>query len=251
MQDGVALLQDYRLFLDMELIFDSTDDFLYRQKGQLKLDNTVIEEFLPHLVSKAFPELSKQFDLGPKACFAALYFTSTLRTATGSPGILTRAKDQDFAMAKRVYVKASFDPSLQTHFETIDTHVGFVCAECKTNLDKTMFQEASATAHDLRTGVPGAKYLLLCEWLDMTPISTAGTDIDEVLILRKARRVGAQVRSQFATSEGRKAIRSKYAEFLKANPFAADVFERFLKHIRSVVEDHDPNEGEAIKKGYF
>lgn len=115
-QDGVALLQDYRLFLDMELIFDSTDDFLYRQKGQLKLDNTVIEEFLPHLVSKAFPELSKQFDLGPKACFAALYFTSTLRTATGSPGILTRAKDQDFAMAKRVYVKASFDPSLQTTF---------------------------------------------------------------------------------------------------------------------------------------
>src|SRR5437016_889319 len=50
----VALLNEYRLFLDVEVIFDSLDDFLYRQKGQLKLDNSVLEEFLPHLVSKCF-----------------------------------------------------------------------------------------------------------------------------------------------------------------------------------------------------
>ena len=48
----VALLNEYRLYLDVEVIFGREADFLYRQKGQLKLDNSVIEEFLPHLVCK-------------------------------------------------------------------------------------------------------------------------------------------------------------------------------------------------------
>ena len=48
----VNLLNEYKLYVDVDLIFDSTEDFLYRQKGQLKLDNTVIEEFLPIFVRK-------------------------------------------------------------------------------------------------------------------------------------------------------------------------------------------------------
>ena len=38
----VALLSAYKQFIDLDTIFDSKSDFLYRQKGQLKLDNTVI-----------------------------------------------------------------------------------------------------------------------------------------------------------------------------------------------------------------
>lgn len=41
----VDQLNKYKFYIDVDLIFDSTEDFLYRQKGQLKLDNTVIEEF--------------------------------------------------------------------------------------------------------------------------------------------------------------------------------------------------------------
>src|SRR5438309_11618974 len=52
-QEMTALLNDYRLYIDVELIFNSPQDFLYRQKGQLKLDNSVIEEFLPHIVQPA------------------------------------------------------------------------------------------------------------------------------------------------------------------------------------------------------
>ena len=198
-----------------------------------------------------FPSLANSFDLGPQACFAGLYFTSTLRLVSPVPGVLTRIKDQDFAVSKRVYVRASFDPTLQDSAETVQTNVAFVCAECKTNLDKTMFQEASATAHDLKTGVPGAKYLLLCEWLDMTPISTSGTDIDEVLILRKAKRLGSQVRSRFSTREGRVASRTQFESFLRANPFAPDVFQRLMDHVRALLEDRDPVEGDALLRGYF
>ncbi len=32
----VALLNEYKLTVDVDLIFDSPNDFLYRQKGQLK-----------------------------------------------------------------------------------------------------------------------------------------------------------------------------------------------------------------------
>ncbi len=31
--EAVRLLNDYRLFLDLDVVFDSEDDFLYRQKG--------------------------------------------------------------------------------------------------------------------------------------------------------------------------------------------------------------------------
>ncbi len=52
----VASLNGYKKFIDLNLIYDSDEDFLYRQKGQLKLDNTVLEEFLPRLVGNQFAE---------------------------------------------------------------------------------------------------------------------------------------------------------------------------------------------------
>jgi hypothetical protein len=249
--EAVRLLNDYRSYLDLDVVFDSQDDFLYRQKGQLKLDNSVIEEFLPHLMLRVFPAISANFSIGPHSCFAALYFTSTIGTAAGSPGAQVRKKDQDFALSRRLYLKASFHPDHSEGVDHLEANLGYLCAECKTNLDKTMFQEACATAHDLKTAVPGAKYLLLCEWLDMTPISTTGTDVDEVLILRKARRLGAQVRSAFATREGRAARRQDYERHIADHPFAPEVFRRFLSHMRALLEDHAPEEADVIRRGYF
>ncbi len=247
----VHLLNEYRLFLDLEVVFDSQHDFLYRQKGQLKLDNSVIEEFLPHLVSRVFPEITTSFSIGPQPCFAAMCFTSTIGAETNSPGTQVRRKDQDFTISKRLYLRASFHPNHSEGVDYVEANLGYLCAECKTNLDKTMFQEACATAHDLKTAVPGAKYLLLCEWLDTTPISTSGTDIDEVLLLRKSKRLGSQVRSAFATRDGRGTRRTDYVQYLEEHPFAPDVFERFLSHVRALLEDRDPDEGNVLGRGYF
>ncbi len=247
----VYLLNEYRLFLDLEVVFDSQDDFLYRQKGQLKLDNSVIEEYLPHLVSCAMPQMPTSFSIGPQPCFAAIYFTSTIGVEIGSPGARVRMKDQDFTISKRLYLRASFHPDHVEGVEHVEANLGYLCAECKTNLDKTMFQEACATAHDLKIAVPGAKYLLLCEWLDMTPISTTGTDIDEALILRKAKRLGSQLRSGFATRDGRAVRRAEYAQYLKDHPLAPDVFERFLSHVRGLLEERAPDESDTLERGYF
>jgi len=249
--EAVRLLNEYRMFLDIDLVFDSKDDFLYRQKGQLKLESSVIEEFLPHLVSRAFPDAFTNFTLGPQSCFSAIYFTSTVRTSGETPGAAIRTKDQDFTIARQLYLAATFDPEYDTGVEHHQTSLGYLCAECKTNLDKTMFQEACATAHDVKTTVPGAKYFLLCEWLDMTPISTSGTDIDEVLILRKAKRISSQIRKEFATHEGRSKWREYYVQYLTDHPFSVDVFKRFLSHVKALLEDQEPAEEDALQRGYF
>lgn len=49
-ENMVQYLNEYKFYIDINLIFDSEEDFLYRQKGQLKLDNTVIQEFMPIFV---------------------------------------------------------------------------------------------------------------------------------------------------------------------------------------------------------
>ena len=247
----VRLLSEYREFIDLETIFDSESDFLYRQKGQLKLDNTVIEEFLPHLIAKVFPGIDEGFHVGPQSCFSAVYFSSTLSRQETGGGLHIRTKDQDFSISRRLYVRTSHDPTFANDYLSRETYLGYICAECKTNLDKTMFQEAAATAHDVKTAVPGAKYYLLCEWLDMTPISTAPTDIDEVLLLRKARRVGSQVRAHYATYEGRQRMRDEYVRYLLDHPFAPDVFGRLIRHIDRVSADRDPEEADVLNGGYF
>lgn len=69
----VAALNDYKRYIELDFIFDADNDFLYRQKGQLKLDNTVLEEFLPYLFdSRLCPGLSRLPNLicGPQSSFA-------------------------------------------------------------------------------------------------------------------------------------------------------------------------------------
>ncbi|MCF2434587.1 Bpu10I family restriction endonuclease [Streptomyces thinghirensis] len=98
-----------------------------------------------------------------------------------------------------------------------------------------MFQEASATSHDLKVAVPAARYYLICEYLDMTPISTAGTDIDEVLILR-GKRLGSHKRKAYSSATNRKRLRSEYVDYIEANPIRYDVVQRFVDHLKSLFE---------------
>jgi hypothetical protein len=250
----VEILNQYRLYIDVALIFDSESDFLYRQKGQLKLDNSVIEEFLPWLIHPSvIPELrGLDVSVGPVSSFSSAYFLSSLENPRIGGGLSIRSKDQDFAISKPLYIKASHSATFtEGLYESKATNVTYVAAECKTNLDKTMFQEACATARDTKFAVAGAKYYLLVEWLDMTPLSTAATDIDEVLILRKAKRLNSNVRSEYATSAKRRLRRQEYVDFLTANPFNAEIFRRFVNHIAKLLRNEAPEERKVIELGYF
>lgn len=251
----VELLNEYKLYIDIDLIFDSSEDFLYRQKGQLKLDNTVIEEFLPIFVRKC---IIKEFgncdvEIGSQtATFSSVYFASSLSSPAVGGGLSIKTKDQDFSMSRKLYLQSSYTPTFDVEKTvTVTTHLGYVLAELKTNLDKTMYQEASATAHDVKLAVTGAKYYLLCDFLDMMPISTATTDIDEILIVRKAKRISSNIRKEFSTYAGRQANRAWYIDYLTQNPYSADIFKRFMDHIFSQMKNEDLIEESVLDLGYF
>lgn len=252
LQKLVDLLNQYRIRMDIDLIFDSIDDWLYRQKGQIKLDNSIIEEFLPYLMHPSFvPEILQANALiGPAEAFSSLWFDSSLTRSEPAGGLKIRTKAQDSTISRPLYLKASHSPHFLDSVEQF-TYLAYIAAECKTNLDKTMFQEASATARDLKTAIPGAKYFLLCEWLDMKPVSSATTYIDKVLLLRKAKRMNANVREGFSTYKGRQKAKAIYIDFLNNNPYRVEVFEMFISYVRQLLTNEPLDEENVLERGYF
>ena len=248
----VSHLTSYKRYIDLELIFDSENDFLYRQKGQLKLDNSIIEEFLPILVTTVFADSlkDKELSFGPTQCFSSLRFESSLKASSKGGGMNIRAKDQDFAISRKIFLKAAHNQDFNDSISR-EVNIAYVAAECKTNLDKTMFQESAATAIDVKLSVPGAKYFLLCEWLDMSPISSSLTDIDEILILRKGKRLSSNIRNAFSTAQGRKKNRDNFVNHLDSHPFAPDVFIRFLSEIETMIGKDELDEQDVLSRGYF
>lgn len=86
----VKALNDYKQYIELDLIFDAKDDFLYRQKGQLKLDNTILEEFLPYLFDvRLVPGLAriKNLNCGSQSSFAGLSLGVTLNLAIEAHGL--------------------------------------------------------------------------------------------------------------------------------------------------------------------
>ncbi|MHC5776137.1 Bpu10I family restriction endonuclease [Nostoc sp.] len=240
----------YKHFIELDLIFDSSDNFLYRQKGQLKLDNTILEEFLPQLVFGSLQGIDDSFELGPRSTFSGLSFLSSLGNLGqgGEPSI--RTKNQDFILGKRLYLKSSFDPEFQD-YKLIKSHLGYVCAECKTNLDKAMFQEAVATSRDLKIAVPGSLYFLICEFLDMAPISIISTQIDDVLIVRKTKRMSSNIRQEYRTPEERQLHRQEYLDFLDSSKYYPDVFQRMIDKIQVLIDNTSPSMENVLDQGHF
>lgn len=250
----VDALNIYKRHVELDLIFDSENDFLYRQKGQLKLDNTILEEFLPYLFDvRLVPGLGriKNISAGPQASYAGMSFGSPFM-ALSSGGVYIKLKDQDFSVTKAHKMTISDDPANGSPAFEAQFSVSHFASEIKTNLDKTMFQEASATASELKKAVPGSKYILLCEYLDMTPITTKLTSIDEVIVLRRAKRLGSNTRAEFSTAAGRQAARSAYESFLHKNPLHIECFERFVWHLTECFpEKEEDAEDIVLERGYF
>ncbi len=249
----VTLLNRYKKKVEHDLIFCSPNDFLYRQKGQLKLDNTILEEFLPRLFDKRLvPGLRTlpSMECGSRGSFAGLSFENPF-LSLGNGAVYIKKKDQDFSVGRKHIIRVSLPENESDMFEQ-EVHVSFFASEVKTNLDKTMFQEAAATAGELKRASPGSKYLLLCEWLDMAPINTRLTAIDEVIVLRKAKRLQSNIRESFSNAGERRKKAQWHSEFLDKHPLSRDGFERFVFHLNECFpEAKQDAEDIVLRRGYF
>ena len=83
------------------------------------------------------------------------------------------------------------------------------------------------------------------------PFSTAPTDIDEVILLRKAKRINSNIRTHFATYKGRLDYRDYYIQYLENNSFRIEVFEHFINNIRNLLNNEGLDESNVLEVGYF
>lgn len=245
LSDLLRLLNDYKDYLEVELIARRGSDFLKRQKGQMKLDNSVIEEFLPYLVdSKLLSNLPTNYELetGSQTSFMSLSFCPSSIQTLDKPQVVVKEKDQDFAIGKSVFYKFSTDESFATH-NTIDgkLFLAVLAAECKVNYDKTMFQECAGTAARLKQGCPVSKYYALVEYLDMQPEDTRLTSIDNVFLLRKCKRLPYEKRNIYDE------VRAQHRD----NPINIDVMKMFVAEIQNFIDAtwYDPYT--ALSRGAF
>ena len=109
------------------------------------------------------------------------------------------------------------------------------------NYDKTMFQECAGTASRLKQGCPVAKYYALVEYLDMQPEDTRLTEIDNVFLLRKAKRLPFEKRNILTE------VKAQHRDF----PISADVIAKFVKEIQKFIDATWYNPDEALKRGSF
>lgn len=114
-----------------------------------------------------------------------------------------------------------------------------------------MFQEAVATSRDLKQAVPGSLYCLVCEFLDRIPRSIMATQIDDVLITRKSKRISSNIRQDFKTPEKRKEHRREHEEFIDASKYSAAVFQRMIDKIQVLIAAGDPTEKVVLERGFF
>lgn len=253
LENIVKLVNDYKKFIDLELIYNSPNDFLYRQNGQLKLSNSILEEFLVYFLDpRLVPGLANinNLSFGSKSSFSGLSFGGSVQPL-GSNGVFLKTKDQDFAISKTHKITIEEVSQPENSFTKV-FDVAYFATEIKTNLDKTMFQEASQTANELKLAVTGSIYLLLCEYLDMTPINTKLTSIDEVIILRKAKRLASNIRERFSTHAGRMEYKQDYENFLTNNPLSIDSFKRLIGHLKEAFpETQAISQNKVLERGYF
>ena len=241
----VSLLNQYKDYLEVDLIAKDGSDFLKRQKGQLKLDNSVLEEFLPHLVDdRILSNLPTDFSLetGSQTSFMSLAFCPSSIHELKKPHVVIKEKDQDFTIGKSIYYKFSSDHDFSDG-ATVDGRLflSVLAIECKVNYDKTMFQECAGTAARLKQGCPVSKYYALVEYLDMQPEDTRLTSIDNVFLLRKAKRLPYEKRSIYEE------VRAQH----RNNPISEEVVLKVVREMQNFIDATWYNPDEALERGSF
>lgn len=181
----VTLFNEYKNFIDQPKFRKekgNTNGFT----AQSKLHSTVIEEFMYHLL-KGIPVLKdKALLFGPTKAYSNLYFAPTdLNTFEEKSGIVINTKDQDFAISKKIIITTKAAGGGEP--EKKEVSVPVVSIECKTYLDKTMYEGSVATAEKIKRGNPYSLFLIVTETYEVSSdVDPKYSQIDQIYVLRKS-----------------------------------------------------------------
>jgi len=236
----VNLLNEYKDQLELEVAakygvhpyFGEGEVF----SAQTKIFSSILEEFLYYLFKDLVPEGTR---IGSGRAFVELFITpkSFEELIKGHPTLTVKRKDLDFMLGADITLiirpKASLEQFLN---RTEELTIPAVAVECKTNIDKTMLNEAAGTAEFLKRGNPYVLYVILAEYLDFTPEENPKlTKIDQIYILRRMKRPSVDQRT---------------LDFFKnRKPIQEDLVIDFFKLVRNHLEKTWWDPDEAVERG--
>jgi hypothetical protein len=206
----VRLLNNYKDFVDQQHFAEKFD-------SRSNLHSSILEEFMYYLFRDLVLGISKSALIGKSHSFKDVFFRApSYEAMVNAPHALVEKKDHDFAIGASVNAKMTCNGSGIVEDHTWD--IPAVAIECKTYLDKTMLQDVSTAAEQLKQKNPDAMYIVVAEWLKLTEsVNLKKYKIDQIYIFRKQKNTDREFR---------------YAEDYNKNPIYDDVVQHCFTSVR-------------------
>ncbi|MEW6594820.1 MAG: Bpu10I family restriction endonuclease [Thermodesulfobacteriota bacterium] len=226
----VKLLNTYKDFLDQQHYAEKFD-------SRSNLHSSVLEEFMFFLFKDIVASFSEHALIGKSHTFKDIFFrSSNYQHMIETPNALIEIKDHDFAIGTKISANMNCRGS-----EVVENHIWdipAVAVECKTYLDKTMLQDASTAAEQLKHRNPNAMYIVVAEWLKLTEsVNLRKFKIDQIYVLRKQKNTDREFRYD--------------AKYVK-NPIYSDVVEHLFRNVRTfLTTDWEGGIAFGLNQGYL
>ncbi|WP_081054880.1 Bpu10I family restriction endonuclease [Burkholderia diffusa] len=228
--ERVRLLQEYKDFIDQQHYAEKFD-------SRSNLHSSVLEEFMLFLFKDLVSEVSANALIGKSHAFKDIFFrANSFGQLLTEPEIMIEKKDHDFTIG--VHVDATFRPSGQIAGVIDNWDIPAVAVECKTYLDKTMLQDASTAAEQIKQKNPNAMYIVVAEWLKLTEaVNLKKYKIDQIYILRKQKNTDREFR---------------YMDGYVKKPIHADVVAHLFFEVRDfLTKSWEGGIAHGLERGYL
>jgi len=213
LETRVKLLNEYKDFIDQQHYAEKFD-------SRSNLHSSVMEEFMYYLFKDMVSQLSGHALLGKSHTFKDLFFKAdSYDDMLKNPRILIEKKDHDFAIGMKLSAQFRCEGQPESSSQTDNWDLPAVAIECKTYLDKTMLQDASTAAEQLKHRNPNALYIVVAEWLKLTEsVNLRKFKIDQIYVLRKQKNTDREYR---------------YEDGYEKNPIYTDAVKHLYETVRT------------------
>jgi len=186
-KEKVKLLNIYKTFIDQPE-FKKESGNKYGFTSQSQLHSSVIEEFMYYLFKDIGKLTNKHIYWGRTQAYTNLYFAPpSIDAFEESSNIVINVKNQDFSISKEVILKSRV--SNNENWQENKIYVPIVSIECKTYLDKTMYEGSVSTAEKIKRGNPYCIFLIVTETYEVSlDVDPKYSSIDQIYVLRKESR---------------------------------------------------------------
>lgn len=228
--ERVRLLNEYKDFLDQQHYAEKFD-------SRSNLHSSVLEEFMYYLFRDLVMGISKNALIGKSHSFKDVFFRApSYKEMVNTPHALIEKKDHDFAIG--VSVKAVMQCKGVNSEEIHNWDIPAIAIECKTYLDKTMLQDVSTAAEQLKQKNPNAMYIVVSEWLKLTEsVNLKKYKMDQIYVLRKQKNTDREFR---------------FDPSYQKNPIYPDVIEHCFNTVRDFLTmDWEGGISYGLERGFL